>query len=555
MFTTLEDVEGRIAEARQVYRARNQRMESLTDESVDTFYSCLLCQSFAPNHVCVITPERLGLCGAYNWLDGKAAYEIDPTGPNQPLAQGRVPRPGARPVGRTSTSTSTPTRSRPSRHSMPIRCSNIPMTSCGCFEAIVALLPECNGVMIVNREYTGETPAGMKFSTLANMAGGGQQVPGFIGVGKAYITSRKFIAAEGGHRRIVWMPRELKEALREDLEQIGERLGIGSFVDLIADESVGTDAASVQDYMQQVKHPALTMWEITCASPEAAAVDATRTVSAKAAAATAEAVDAPHSATAAQSGRAGGPPPTEAAIAVQEAPLPGTANKAPVNDYVTPALPDQRASAKAISTPPDGIGEIVSILGSLRNVPLAHPGAARHDCPAADGRVAGFHRPAPAARRRKHAADAQRDARTCIAGDSAARPPLPVTEMQVETSGHRPWLRPRRLSRSRSTRFQCGTSYRSLERQISRRNGLSCRQSLLCRPRVNIPAETSTLAVRTVTLGGSGTRTSAVTIGGARYCRSAISRAIGPTAGDRHGSLRCRPRVIPTVCAPATAIC
>ena len=88
LFTTTKDVEERIDIARHSYRARNQRMESLTDESVDTFYSCLLCQSFAPNHVCVITPERLGLCGAYNWLDGKAALEIDPTGPNQPLVKG-----------------------------------------------------------------------------------------------------------------------------------------------------------------------------------------------------------------------------------------------------------------------------------------------------------------------------------------------------------------------------------------------------------------------------------------------------------------------------------
>ncbi len=57
----------------------------------------------------------------------------------------------------------------------------------------------------------------MKFSTLAGMTGGGQQTPGFIGVGKAYIASRKFISAEGGHQRIVWMPRELKETLREEL--------------------------------------------------------------------------------------------------------------------------------------------------------------------------------------------------------------------------------------------------------------------------------------------------------------------------------------------------
>ena len=99
LFTDAKDVEERIDIARHAYRARNQRMESLTDESVDTFYSCLLCQSFAPNHVCVITPERLGLCGAYNWLDGKAAYEIDPTGPNQPLVKGECLDPGARPVG------------------------------------------------------------------------------------------------------------------------------------------------------------------------------------------------------------------------------------------------------------------------------------------------------------------------------------------------------------------------------------------------------------------------------------------------------------------------
>ena len=185
-------------------------MESLTDESVDTFYSCLLCQSFAPNHVCVITPERLGLCGAYNWLDGKAAYEIDPTGPNQPLIKGECLDPVRGQWDEHQRLRLRQLQADPRRASTPTRMLEDPMTSCGCFEAIVALLPECNGVMIVNREYLGETPAGMKFSTLANTAGGGQQVPGFIGVGKAYITSRKFISAEGGHRRIVWMPKELK---------------------------------------------------------------------------------------------------------------------------------------------------------------------------------------------------------------------------------------------------------------------------------------------------------------------------------------------------------
>ena len=79
-----------IEEARAAYRQRNERIANLTDESVDTFYSCLLCQSFAPNHVCVVNPERVGLCGAYNWLDCKASFEINPTGPNQPVPKGIV---------------------------------------------------------------------------------------------------------------------------------------------------------------------------------------------------------------------------------------------------------------------------------------------------------------------------------------------------------------------------------------------------------------------------------------------------------------------------------
>ena len=90
LITDKDEVEKRIVFARKIYDERNRRLESMTDESVDTFYSCLLCQSFAPNHVCMITPERLGLCGAYNWLDGKAAYEIDETGPNQPVKKGEV---------------------------------------------------------------------------------------------------------------------------------------------------------------------------------------------------------------------------------------------------------------------------------------------------------------------------------------------------------------------------------------------------------------------------------------------------------------------------------
>ncbi len=275
LFTEKAEVERRLAVVRDVYRARNQRMEQMTDESVDTFYSCLLCQSFAPSHVCVITPERLGLCGAYNWLDGKAAYEIDPTGGNQPILKGQCIDPVRgqwENINKYVWANSKQAVTEVNAYSM----MENPMTSCGCFEVVVALLPECNGVMIVNREYLGETPSGMKFSTLASATGGGQQNPGFAGVGRTYVTSRKFIAAEGGHKRIVWMPKALKEAMKEELEQIGKRLEIENFMDLIADETITTDPHELQEHLQKINHPALSMWDITEPSPEAAAVDAER---------------------------------------------------------------------------------------------------------------------------------------------------------------------------------------------------------------------------------------------------------------------------------------
>ena len=365
IFTNLKDVEERIDVARHSYRARNLRMESLTDETVDTFYSCLLCQSFAPNHVCVITPERLGLCGAYNWLDGKAAYEIDPTGPNQPLTKGEVIDPVRgqwADINEYVYANSKQTLERFNAYSMV----EDPMTSCGCFEAIVALMPEANGVMIVNREYLGETPAGMKFSTMANTAGGGQQVPGFIGVGKAYITSRKFISAEGGIQRIVWMPKDLKDFLREDLDKAAKALGIENFTDMIADETNGTDVASVQAYMQKVSHPALTMWDITTPSAEAAAVDAAK---------------ATRSGESVVSASAGGGRTTttvsDTAVAVAEPPAapsstPATTIAASTAGTKPPVAkaPAAASSAGAVS-PNDGVGALITLLEQLRNAPPA----------------------------------------------------------------------------------------------------------------------------------------------------------------------------------------
>jgi acetyl-CoA synthase len=134
-----------------------------------------------------------------------------------------------------------------------------PMTSCGCFECIVGMTADMQAVIVVNREYPGMTPIGMKFSTLAGSVGGGRQTPGFIGVGRKYLTSKKFIPADGGFHRIAWMPKELKEALREALTRRAEELGTPDFVDKIADETVCTDAEGLMEWMAKVGHPALGM--------------------------------------------------------------------------------------------------------------------------------------------------------------------------------------------------------------------------------------------------------------------------------------------------------
>ncbi len=268
LITDPAEVQRRVAIARKVYVERNKRLASMTDESVDTFYSCLLCQSFAPNHVCVITPERLGLCGAYNWLDGKAAYEIDETGPNQPVAKGHcldAVQGIWEGVNGCVLKNSHGTVSNVAMYSM----MHSPMTSCGCFEAIVAYVPECNGVMIVNREFTGETPVGMPFSTLAGSVGGGQQTPGFMGIGKAFITSRKFLSADGGLPRVVWMPAELKKIIGEDLAARAAELGMPALMDQITDESIATEAHAVRTHMEKVGHPALKMPEMGAAKEDA----------------------------------------------------------------------------------------------------------------------------------------------------------------------------------------------------------------------------------------------------------------------------------------------
>lgn len=258
IYTTEEKVKEVLGRAKEVYAARDERLGTMTDESEDIFYSCTLCQSFAPSHVCIITPERVGMCGAYNWLDGKASYEINPTGPNQPIEKGEMIDEVTgqwKGINEFVRKASRGKVESVSAYSLMID----PMTACGCFECIATMLPMCNGIMVVNRDYMGMTPSGMKFTTLAGMVGGGQVNPGFLGVSKHFICSPKFMKAEGGLKRVVWLPRMLKEELRDRLEVRAKEEGMPDFLDMIADEEVGITEDEVLRFLQEKGHPALSM--------------------------------------------------------------------------------------------------------------------------------------------------------------------------------------------------------------------------------------------------------------------------------------------------------
>ena len=133
------------------------------------------------------------------------------------------------------------------------------MTTCGCCEAIAATLPGCNGVMTVSREYAGETPCGMKFTTLAGVMGGGASSPGFVGHSKFNITQKKFILGDGGLLRMVWMPKILKDEIKERLDKRGEEMGVKNFSDMIADETVGVTEEEIMPFLKEKGHPALAM--------------------------------------------------------------------------------------------------------------------------------------------------------------------------------------------------------------------------------------------------------------------------------------------------------
>jgi acetyl-CoA synthase len=258
IYTDKAKVAELLEEAKAIYSTRDDKVSAMTDEDVEDFYSCTLCQSYAPNHVCIVTPQRLGLCGAYTWLDCKASYQIDEHGPNEPVKKGAVIDAVKGQWENINAYIDVKSNGNLKKFNA-YAIMEEPMTSCGCFECIAAVVPEANGIMIVDRDFTGMTPIGMTFSTLAGQVGGGQQIPGFTGIGKLYISSPKFISGEGGHKRIVWMTKQLKEEVAERMKPQLEREGLTDLWDKIATEEEAEMPDQLVEYLTKVSHPAIEM--------------------------------------------------------------------------------------------------------------------------------------------------------------------------------------------------------------------------------------------------------------------------------------------------------
>jgi len=232
--------------ARPIYEERDARVEKLHDEDVDEFYSCTLCQSFAPTNVCIISPDRPSLCGAITWFDARAAAKIDPEGPNKPVPKGECLDPIAGEysgVNEFAKQESGGAIERVKLHSF----FDHPHTSCGCFEVVGFYMPEVDGIGFVHRGYPDPAPNGLTFSTMAGQTGGGKQVVGFLGIGMAYFRSKKFLQADGGWYRVVWMPKELKEKV---LKYIPEDMR-----DKIATEEDAKTIDELKEFLKRVNHP------------------------------------------------------------------------------------------------------------------------------------------------------------------------------------------------------------------------------------------------------------------------------------------------------------
>ncbi len=252
IYTDAKKIKPIYEKAMGIWEGRDARARSLSDDEVDEFYGCTLCSSFAPSHVCAISPQRIALCGSISWFDARAAAKVDPEGPNFKIEKGQLIDELAGEYSGINEVIKKKSLGEIERVTLHTIMSPYNHTSCGCFEAIAFYIPEVDGFGVVDRNYKGVTVNGLPFSTMANSAGGGKQVEGFLGMAIEYLRSSKFLQADGGWNKMVWMPKNIKERIADAIPK--------DMIDKIATEADISDLDSLKDFLKKVNHPVVKGW-------------------------------------------------------------------------------------------------------------------------------------------------------------------------------------------------------------------------------------------------------------------------------------------------------
>lgn len=247
-----------LEKAKVHYNKRDSLLKDITDDDVEVFFTCTMCQTYAPGHICIITPERPSVCGSVTWADAKVGSEIDPYGHQRPFFKGELIDEikgiwkGVDDMVRKASMGSI---SRACVHSVV----DYPLTACSCMEVVVAVSDDRRSIFLVDRSDTGGNPSGMSFSELSSLVGRGSQIPGYMGIGKHYILSPGFLRGDGGLCRVSWISSRLKSMLGESLRDACEETGVKGLFDRIGDENSVSDTTSLEHWMLKKDHPALHM--------------------------------------------------------------------------------------------------------------------------------------------------------------------------------------------------------------------------------------------------------------------------------------------------------
>jgi len=237
--------------AMETYEARDARARGMSDDEVDVFYGCSLCQSFAPTHLCVITPQRYANCGAISWFDGRATAKVDPKGPVFEIPKGALIDPVKGEYEQVNQVINDKSLGEIERVQL-YTAFGYPHTSCGCFEGCAFYIPEVDGFGVVHRNYKGQTVNGLDFVTISDLTAGGRQVDGFHGLSIEYMRSPKFLQADGGWDRVVWMPQEIRERISEYMP--------AEIMPKIATEEDVSSLDQLKDWLKSKDHPIVERW-------------------------------------------------------------------------------------------------------------------------------------------------------------------------------------------------------------------------------------------------------------------------------------------------------